>query len=53
MINILCVTYLFNFFIIFLNKMNGQMLDTETRVCLFFGTEGVGWINEYLIAGRR
>jgi hypothetical protein len=42
MINTLCVTYLFNFFIIFLNKTNGQTLDTETRVCLFFfGTEGV------------
>jgi hypothetical protein len=37
MINILCVTYLFNFFHNFLNKTDGQTLDTETRVCLFLG----------------
>ena len=36
MINTLHVTYLFNFFIIFSNKTNGQTLDTETKVCLFF-----------------
>ena len=36
MINILCVTCLFNFFYIFLNKTDGQMLDTEIRVCIFF-----------------
>jgi hypothetical protein len=42
MINILCVTYLFNFLILFLNKTDGQTLDTEIRVCLFFlRTEGV------------
>jgi hypothetical protein len=41
MINTLCVTYFFIFFIIFLNKMNSQTLDTEIKVCLFFLTEGV------------
>ena len=35
MINILYVTCLFIFFIIFLNKTDDQMLGTETRVCLF------------------
>ncbi len=42
MINILCVTCLFYFFfIIFLNKTEGQTLGMETRVSLFFGMEGV------------
>ena len=36
MINILCVTCLFNFFIIFSNKTDGQIFDTKTRVYLFF-----------------
>ncbi len=35
MINTLCVIYLFNFFIIFSNKTDGQTLNTETRVCFF------------------
>jgi hypothetical protein len=30
------MTYLFNFFIIFLNKTDGQMLDTETQELRFF-----------------
>ena len=42
MINTLCVTSLFDFFHYFLNKTDGQTLGTEIRVCLFFGTEGVG-----------
>ena len=48
MINTLCVTYIFYawlifliLFIIFSKKTDSQALDTETKVCLFFGTEGV------------
>jgi hypothetical protein len=40
MINTLYVTYLFNFFIIFLNKTDGQTLDTKTRVYFFFFWDG-------------
>ncbi len=40
MINILCVTCLFIFFITFSNKTDGQTLDTEIRF-VFLGTEGV------------
>jgi hypothetical protein len=48
MINTLCVTYLFIFFP-YLNKTDGQTLDTETRVYLFFWTEGVAYLyNSYL-----
>ena len=35
MINTLCMTYLFIFFIIFLNKTDGQTLERKSRVCLF------------------
>ena len=34
------MTCLFNFFIIFLNKTDGQILDVKTRVYLFLRTEG-------------
>ena len=37
MINTLCVTYLFNYFHIFLNKIDGQMLNTETKDFFFYG----------------
>ena len=53
MINTLCVTCLFNFFHIFLNKTDGQTLGTETSVCLFFfGTEGVRG-NMKVLKGKR
>ena len=43
MINTLCDLSFFIFFIIFLNKTDGQTLDTETQGLSFFGTEGVSW----------
>jgi hypothetical protein len=52
MINILRVTYLFNFFHIFLNKTDGQMLDTETRVCLFLDGRSMV-VASFYCGGRR
>ena len=55
MINILCVTYLFNFFIIFSIKTDGPTLSSQTRVCFFFygGSTPPGFAGGCLPADTR
>lgn len=48
MINILCVTCLFIFFIIFLNKTNNQTLNTKTSV--FFVQRGIAPLENFELA---